>query len=322
MSGGSSNSGAGIGTAVVISFTVVAIVTGVDDCGKYLFEFTHGGYAGPASGSWGSMYINMSWGVSWGIVALGLFIWSAFERDASISAPPASYSHNHVSYSRFSTTKSQASHGIITKGNIQIAGLAAAILAVVFGVFVSTHFAHKVGVSSPWWGTANVTVSKNHQSTNASASNGLHAGRWPSRTAIPPTQAHLVCDIGQSAEYVKDGNDCTMHHMYTGDSIVLEISGFTPTIVKHLCRRKYHDEWSTSSDRYGDTWLASGMCPVPIDGFGSDNELMASFQDPGKLGRDVVTWRLISPSGRTVLTARYKFRVLETDTQPLATPPS
>jgi hypothetical protein len=92
-----------------------AIVMGVVNLGKYLFEITHGGYGPPAASSWGSLYLNMGWGVVWGVIALGLFLGSALKRRINAVAPIA------------------------------------AVLAIVFGGIVATHFAHKVGVSSPWW---------------------------------------------------------------------------------------------------------------------------------------------------------------------------
>ena len=110
--------------------------------------------------------------------------------------------------------------------------------------------------------------------------------------------------------------------MYSGDGIVLEVSGFTQHVVKNLCQRGYRDEWSTS--RGWDGGGGTGMCEYLSLGTGFDNDgnLMADFSNPDKLGKDTVTWRLINSTGKTILVAQYSFRVLETTFQPLATPPS
>ena len=76
------------------------------------------------TGSWGSMYINIGWGVVWGILAVGLFIVSAFKKNLRI-----------------------ANEEIVRTDTI---ALIAAGLAITFGLFVAGHFAHKVGASYPW----------------------------------------------------------------------------------------------------------------------------------------------------------------------------
>jgi len=109
--------------------------------------------------------------------------------------------------------------------------------------------------------------------------------------------------------------------MYSGDSIALKVSGLTHHAIRVLCRRGYHDKWSSS---LGENVATDGnMCEVLLNNsLSSDGKLFAVLSNPEVLGKDTVTWHLINPAGRTVLNAKYNFQVLETLTQPLPTPPS
>jgi uncharacterized membrane protein YedE/YeeE len=125
-----SSEGDGASPSVLVGGAAVAVIIGaigigVVNFGKDLFEITHGGNGAPAGArSWSSMYANMGWGVVWGVVALGLFSVSAFKRNINV------------------TRKRSL--------NTLTAALIAAGLAITFGLFIATHFAHKVGVSNPW----------------------------------------------------------------------------------------------------------------------------------------------------------------------------
>ena len=132
-SGGSHSHGSGGGLEVdpvvlLVCFAIVAAITAVNSFGGWVFRVMHGGYGPPAAGSWGSMYINIGWGVAWAILALGLLFVSAFKRNIRITSK--------------------------TSVRTSAVALVAAGLAITFGLFIATHFAHKVGISNPWWGSS------------------------------------------------------------------------------------------------------------------------------------------------------------------------
>lgn len=184
--------------------------------------------------------------------------------------------------------------------------------------------------SSPASGPAPSQPADTSGATGGPISPGQVSAQPTAGAPIPPTQTHLICNTTQTSSYANDGSDCVSGNLYSGDTIVLEVSGLTKSVVSVLCQRGYHDEWSSQ----GDPWSksanaqmyggASGMCVELSNGMGFDDDgnLVASFGNPDKLGIDTVTWQLISPAGRTVLVATYSFHVLETLLQPLATPPS
>jgi molybdopterin/thiamine biosynthesis adenylyltransferase len=165
---------------------------------------------------------------------------------------------------------------------------------------------------------------------SVSASQAEPSPTSSSPQSISPTQTQLICNISLTSSYANDGSDCTSGNLYTGDDIVLEVSGFTQQVVGALCQRGYHDEWTSRGDPWSDYSNsqeyggATGMCIELSDGMGfdPDGNLVASFSDPDELGTDTVTWHLISPSGKVALAASYSFQVLETNTYQLPTPPS
>lgn len=132
-SGGSHSHGSGgssgadpISLAIyfVVSCVIIGAITAVNNFGGWVFRAMHGGYGPPGAGSWGSMYINIGWGVVWGILALGFFFVSIFKRNIRITS----------------------------KRNVKTStvALAATGLAIIFGLFIAAHFAQKVGVNYPW----------------------------------------------------------------------------------------------------------------------------------------------------------------------------
>ncbi len=185
-------------------------------------------------------------------------------------------------------------------------------------------------VSGPTTAGSQAGPSNQPAGTSGAGGAATSSARPAAGAPIPPSQTRLICDPRYTSSYANDGSDCTSGNLYSGDQVVLEVSGLTKSVVSALCQQGYHDEWSSR----GDPWSksanaqayggASGMCVELSNGmgFGDDGNLVASFGNPNKLGTDTVTWRLISPAGRTVLMASYSFRVLETLLQPLPTPPS
>lgn len=176
--------------------------------------------------------------------------------------------------------------------------LVAAAAVVVVGVFVP------IGGYSP-----NEPTTQNNHTTHPAK---------PVR--IPPKRVRLICDVNQTSSYAHDGSDCVTHNMYSGDAITLKVSGFTKRVVRALCKRGYHDKWSSTA---GDDGGGFGMCDELRENIlSSDGLIFENFSNPEVLGKDTVTWRLIGLRGQTVLVAKYSFRVLETLTQSLTTPPS
>jgi hypothetical protein len=106
-----------IAIVAVIGYT---FVFGAWHLGKYVYERLHNGFGPQAAGSWGSMYLNMGWGITCASVALvaflGLLIGLAFRRRAP---------------------------------RLALIGIVAVVLAIVFGGPLAIHFGHKVG-TQPW----------------------------------------------------------------------------------------------------------------------------------------------------------------------------
>jgi hypothetical protein len=126
-SGGSHSHGGGSGgdpiagiAIVAFSFGLIYMITVSGKLGRYMFGRLHNGFAPPISGSWGSMYFNMAWGVIWAVISLisflGIWLIPAFRRRPNIVA---------------------------------FVSIGAAILALVFGGAVAANFGKKLGVS-PW----------------------------------------------------------------------------------------------------------------------------------------------------------------------------
>jgi len=113
----------GFGDSIALIAIVAAIcyaIFGAWHLGKFLYESLHKGFGPQAAGSWGSMYLNMGWGVVWAavsvIVLLGLLISPSFRRRAPI---------------------------------VILVGIVAVALAIIFGGAVAVHFGDKIG-TQPW----------------------------------------------------------------------------------------------------------------------------------------------------------------------------
>lgn len=119
---GESSSGSPLGLIMMIifGFGIVYMIASSIQLGKYIYEQLHGGLAHRTAGSWGSMYLNMGWGLIWAVTALLAFL--------SLGLIPVFRRKG---------------------GLVVLIGVSAATLAFVFGIGVATHFGNKVGVS-PW----------------------------------------------------------------------------------------------------------------------------------------------------------------------------